>query len=165
MNEDIYQDFALLVDGKNAFPVILDAIESAKTSLEINMFNWRDDKIGNLLAETVLKAADRGVKTTLSIDKYGSVLEHLEESRTSFFHKNAMLLRNAKILADQLHRRNSAKADDDFRLDTADLFLEIRKTVLRFARVGVAILRRTAFQNVGNIHLVAQNTHRFKVKI
>jgi len=87
MNGELYQDFTLLIDGKNAFPVILDAVENAEKSVEINMFIWRDDEIGNRLAQAVLKSADRGVKATISVDKYGSVLEHLEESRKSFFHK------------------------------------------------------------------------------
>ena len=97
MQVDKYQDFTLLIDGKNAFPVILDAIENAEKSLEINMFIWRDDEIGNRLAQAVLKSADRGVKATISVDKYGSVLEHLEESRKSFFHKKLNATEKIKI--------------------------------------------------------------------
>ena len=92
-----YNHFTLLENGKTAFPVILDAIEKAEESLEINMFIWRDDEIGNRLAKTVLKTADRGVKVRLSVDKYGSVLEHLEESRKSFFHKKTNFSENFKI--------------------------------------------------------------------
>ncbi len=97
MNGELYQDFTLLIDGKNAFPVILNAIENAKSTLEINMFIWRDDEIGNRLAQAILKVADRGVKTTISVDKYGSVLEHLEENRKSFFHKKLNATEKIKI--------------------------------------------------------------------
>ena len=94
-----YADFALLVDGKNAFPEILSCIENAQKSLVINMFIWRDDEIGNRLAEAVLRAADRGVQVTLSIDRYGVVLEKAEECKKSFFHKKLTLTERIKIAA------------------------------------------------------------------
>ena len=82
-----YGDFTLLVDGKEAFPAILQAIDQAEVSLVINMFIWRDDGIGNRMAEAVLRAAERGVKVQISVDRYGVVLEKSEEARASFFHK------------------------------------------------------------------------------
>ena len=51
------------------------------------MFIWRDDSIGNEIATHLLDAVNRDVKVFVSVDKYGSILEHAEESRTSFFHK------------------------------------------------------------------------------
>ena len=68
----MYEDFTLLVDGKKAFPEILKRIEKAKSSVLVNMFIWRDDKIGNELAKTVLAAAKRGVQVRISVDKYGA---------------------------------------------------------------------------------------------
>lgn len=94
-----YADFTLLVDGKNAFPEILSCIENAQKALVINMFIWRDDEIGNRLAEAVLRAADRGVQVTLSIDRYGVVLEKAEECKKSFFHKKLTLTERIKIAA------------------------------------------------------------------
>ena len=91
-----YQDFTLLVDGKEAFPAILDAIAGAKRSLVINMFIWRDDAIGNRMAEAVLAAAERGVQVQISVDRYGVVLEHSDETRTSFFHKRVTLAERIK---------------------------------------------------------------------
>ena len=64
----------LLVGGRRAFPEILGCIEKAKTSLEINMFIWRDDEIGNRMAQAVVDAADRGVQVYISADRYGVVL-------------------------------------------------------------------------------------------
>ena len=61
--------------GKETFPALIDAINAAKVSLDINMFIWRDDAIGNEMAEAVLAAAERGVKVTISVDRYGVVLE------------------------------------------------------------------------------------------
>ncbi|MBO7169672.1 MAG: phosphatidylserine/phosphatidylglycerophosphate/cardiolipin synthase family protein [Clostridia bacterium] len=102
-----YENMTLLVDGKRAFPVILSAIAEAKETLFINMFIWRDDAIGNKMAEAVLSAAERGVKVRLSLDRYGLVLEKAEEAGRSFFHKKATLTEKIKIAALMLlYRRN-----------------------------------------------------------
>ena len=77
----------LLVGGARAFEEILRCMEQARTSLEINMFIWRDDGIGNRMAKAVLDAADRGVRVYISADRYGVVLEKCEEAKRSFFHK------------------------------------------------------------------------------
>ena len=45
-----YQDFKLLVDGKQAFPSNIKEIENASKNIFINMFIWRDDVIGNKIA-------------------------------------------------------------------------------------------------------------------
>ena len=43
----------LLIDGKNAFLRIIECIRRAEKSIYINMFIWRNDTIGNLIAEEV----------------------------------------------------------------------------------------------------------------
>ena len=91
------ETITLLVNGQNAFPEIIQCIEGAKVSVDINMFIWRDDRIGNRMAEAVLAAADRGVKVFISIDRYGVVLEKCEESMKSFFHKKQSLSEQMKI--------------------------------------------------------------------
>ena len=87
----------LLVNGETAFPEIIRCIEQAKFSIEINMFIWRDDKIGNRIADAILSAADRGVKVYLSVDRYGVLLEKCEECQKSFFHKTQFLSEKVKI--------------------------------------------------------------------
>ena len=82
-----HKNLQLLVGGARAFPEILGCIENAKTSLQINMFIWRDDEIGNRMARAVVEAADRGVQVDISADRYGVVLEKCEEAKKSFFHK------------------------------------------------------------------------------
>lgn len=99
MNEKSFENFTLLIDGKNAFPMILQSIENAKKSLLINMFIWRDDTIGNRIGEAVLAAAERGVQVQISVDRYGVVLEKAEENRKSFFHKRQSLAEKVKIAA------------------------------------------------------------------
>ena len=91
------ENMTLLINGENAFPEIISCIESAKSSVAINMFIWRDDEIGNRMAESVLNAADRGVKVDISVDRYGVVLEKCEECKRSFFHKGQSLSEKAKI--------------------------------------------------------------------
>lgn len=95
----MYDDFTLLVDGKEAFPEIINCIKNAKESIKINMFIWRDDNIGNLMGQSILDAANRGVKIYISIDRYGVVLEKSEESKKSFFHKKITLNEKIKIKA------------------------------------------------------------------
>lgn len=89
----------LLINGEAAFPEIIRCIENAKRSVAINMFIWRDDVIGNRMAEAVLKAADKGVRVYISIDRYGVVLEKCEECKRSFFHKQQSLPEKMKICA------------------------------------------------------------------
>lgn len=78
----------LLVDGKRAFPEIINLIRNARKSIYINMFIWRNDEIGRCIAAEILKAADRNVKVTISKDRYGAVLEYCEECKSSFFHRD-----------------------------------------------------------------------------
>lgn len=82
--------------GKEAFPAIIEAIGGAKATLDINMFIWRDDAIGNKIAEAVLAAAERGVRVTISVDRYGVVLEKAEECMRSFFHKSQSAVERLK---------------------------------------------------------------------
>ena len=96
---DAYARFILLVDGKNAFPEIINCIENAKRSVYINMFIWRDDKIGNRMARAVLMAAENGAKVYISVDRYGVVLEKAEESKKSFFHKKQSFVEKVKTKA------------------------------------------------------------------
>ena len=98
-NTTDFEQFTLLVDGKNAFPEILKSIEQAEKSLYINMFIWRDDVIGNRIGEAVLAAAERGVQVQISVDRYGVVLEKAEESKKSFFHKKQSFAERVKIAA------------------------------------------------------------------
>ena len=88
----------LLVNGETAFPEIIRCIGCAKQSVEINMFIWRDDNIGNRMAQAVLDAAQRGVKIDISVDRYGVVLEKCEESGRSFFHKKQSWIEKLKIV-------------------------------------------------------------------
>jgi cardiolipin synthase len=65
----------LLVDGKEAFDRILEAVDFAKTSIYVQTYIWKDDGIGNQMATKLKDAADRGVEITVSKDVLGTVFE------------------------------------------------------------------------------------------
>ncbi|NLK12655.1 MAG: phosphatidylserine/phosphatidylglycerophosphate/cardiolipin synthase family protein [Candidatus Phytoplasma sp.] len=77
----------LLINGKEAFKEICHQIDHATSSIEIQMFIWRDDFIGNTLLKHLLDAANRGVKIKIKKDLYGAIFEKGEETRQSLFHK------------------------------------------------------------------------------
>lgn len=130
---EAYQDFLLLVDGKEAFPSILSEINQAKKDIHINMFIWRDDHIGNEIGKACLEAANRGVKVYISIDRYGVVLEKSEESKKSFFHKKQSIIEKIKIQALKLFypMKGSSK-------DTKDLESELYKQIMNHPNIIVS---------------------------
>jgi len=73
--------------GEVAFQRIVERIYSARRSVEIRAFLWRDDAAGNLLGEAVLAAADRGVEVTIHKDRIAAVYEYAGGNKQSFFHK------------------------------------------------------------------------------
>lgn len=86
LEENPVRGLALLEDGANAFPSIMDAIRASRESILVHMFVWRDDEIGRKIAKELIGAADRGVSVIIEKDRYGASLEYAEETRTSFFH-------------------------------------------------------------------------------
>lgn len=85
--DNVEEGIELLVDGHAAFNRIIERIRSASQSIYVNMFIWRDDKIGNIIAQEIIDAADRGIKVNIVKDKLGEVFEKAEENKQSFFHK------------------------------------------------------------------------------
>ena len=83
-----HRNLRVLTDGQESFKRIIQQIRQAEKSVDINMFIWRDDRIGNHVGKELLAAADRGVEVSISKDKLGSVFEKAEENRQSFFHKD-----------------------------------------------------------------------------
>lgn len=84
-------ELRMLVGGQAAFSQIQKRIEQAQKTIEINMFIWRDDYIGNQMIDILYAAAQRGVKVTISKDALGGIFELSEEHRQSMFHKDFRL--------------------------------------------------------------------------
>ncbi len=77
----------VLGSGDRAFQDILGRIRAAKKSVEIRAFLWRDDEAGNMVAEAVLAAADRGAEVRIHKDRIAAVYEYTGGNKQSFFHK------------------------------------------------------------------------------
>lgn len=101
----------LLIDGEESFERIIHHIRTAKKSITINIFIWRDDKIGNRIAEELLKAAEKpGMQITIVKDRLGSVFEHAEKGKQSFFHKelSASELQKASVIDNAYSNKDEA---------------------------------------------------------
>ncbi|MBE9545401.1 MAG: phosphatidylserine/phosphatidylglycerophosphate/cardiolipin synthase family protein [Proteobacteria bacterium] len=65
----------LLVDGKEAFDAILEAIDCARSSIFVQIFIWKDDTIGQRIVAGLKAAAKRGVRVTVRKDMLGTFFE------------------------------------------------------------------------------------------
>lgn len=63
----------LLVDGREAYPEMLAAIDAAQRSIDLETYILADDATGRRFAFALVRAAKRGVKTRLLIDAVGSL--------------------------------------------------------------------------------------------
>jgi cardiolipin synthase len=77
----------VLGSGETAYGAILERFAEAQKSIEIRAFLWRDDDTGNLIGESVLAAAERGVQVTIHKDRIAAVYEYTGGNKQSFFHK------------------------------------------------------------------------------
>src|ERR1700722_6571852 len=60
--------FRLLPNGSDAFMMRIALVETAQKSIDLQYFSTRDDTTGELLLETLLRAADRGVRVRMLLD-------------------------------------------------------------------------------------------------
>jgi cardiolipin synthase len=65
----------LLVDGREAFTEILEAIDSATSSIYVQTYIWKDDSTGRQVVAALKAATGRGVRMTVSKDMVGTVFE------------------------------------------------------------------------------------------
>ena len=79
----------LLVDpsiddgAEPTFRRISSRLKAAKRSVEIRMFLWRSDAVGNAIARDVLDAAGRGVKIRIHKDVGAFMYERIVVNRNS----------------------------------------------------------------------------------
>jgi cardiolipin synthase len=62
----------LLNNGETAFPAIFAAIDGAKSSVNVETFEFHDDSTGQEYAKHLIDAAKRGVKINVMMDAHGS---------------------------------------------------------------------------------------------
>ena len=60
--------FAMLAAGRDAFGARVFLTELAEQSLDVQYYIWESDTTGRVLAERLIRAADRGVRVRLLVD-------------------------------------------------------------------------------------------------
>lgn len=65
----------LWVDGEEAFPRIERLLRRARHSIVIQMYIWKEDRVGRRIAAVLLEAADRGVQIDITKEAVGDVFE------------------------------------------------------------------------------------------
>ncbi len=63
--------FLLLKKGRNAFTTRVAMADLAERTLDLQYYIWSADKTGRILAERLVRAADRGVRVRILIDDNG----------------------------------------------------------------------------------------------
>lgn len=64
--------FAILRYGRNAFTARVEMIDLAEKTLDLQVYIWERDNTGKILAQHLIRAADRGVRVRLLIDDMGA---------------------------------------------------------------------------------------------
>ncbi len=65
-------EFALLINGEQYFPRVMQAIEAARTEVFVETFILFEDEVGRALRRVLMDVAARGVEVDLTVDGYGS---------------------------------------------------------------------------------------------
>jgi cardiolipin synthase len=73
----------LLNNGDEFFPAILDAIRSAKHSVNIELYIYADGKIGRTFAQVLSEKARQGVKVRVLVDAVGARMGKLDDEMRS----------------------------------------------------------------------------------
>ena len=63
--------FAIIRFGRNAFSTRIAMTDLAEKTLDLQYYIWESDKTGRILAERLVRAADRGVRVRLLVDDMG----------------------------------------------------------------------------------------------
>jgi cardiolipin synthase C len=67
----------LIARGLDAFAARIVLAEAAQRTLDMQYFSWHRDTTGRVLADAVLRAADRGVRVRLLLDDVGTAADDL----------------------------------------------------------------------------------------
>jgi cardiolipin synthase A/B len=65
-------DITLLRNGGEYFPALIAAIDAAQTRAWVETYIFADDKVGQAVADALIRAVSRGVDVRLVIDGFGS---------------------------------------------------------------------------------------------
>ncbi|MEZ5331921.1 MAG: phospholipase D-like domain-containing protein [Thermoanaerobaculia bacterium] len=101
----------LLENGDGFFPVLLEAVEAARSSVHLEVYIWEPGAIANRLAHALADAARRGVRVRLLLDGMGAAgIERTQRTAlrdagcaVTFFHD--VRLRSLGRLNSRTHRK------------------------------------------------------------
>jgi cardiolipin synthase len=71
----------LLVDGPETFGYMLELINNAETSVDLEQYYWHDDEVGCDFCEALEAAAKRGVRVRVLVDWFGSAFKAIKRLR------------------------------------------------------------------------------------
>lgn len=67
-----HNEVKVLVNGEEKFPEVLQAVEQAKNHIHIEYYIYENDRIGNELADALIRKAKEGVLVRFIYDDFGS---------------------------------------------------------------------------------------------
>ena len=106
---------ALLRDGKEAFPAMLEAIEAAEHHVLLEMYWFDSDSAGRRFARALTDAAARGAQVAVlydslgSIEASGSMFDELQKSGVLVVEYNPLLPWRRRFKMGRLSRRDHRK--------------------------------------------------------
>jgi cardiolipin synthase len=71
----------LLVDGPETFGYMLELINKAETSVDLEQYYWNDDEVGCEFCDALEAAARRGVRVRVLVDWFGSAFKAVKRLR------------------------------------------------------------------------------------
>lgn len=105
----------LLRDGREAFPVMLDAIAQARRQVLLEMYWFDSDQVGRRFADALKRAAERGVEVAVIYDSVGSITSdrgmfaELEAAGAKVLEFNPIAPWRARFRVSRLSRRDHRK--------------------------------------------------------
>ena len=63
--------FGILRYGHNGFSIRIAMVDNAEKTIDLQVYIWEPDETGKILAERLVRAADRGVRVRLLVDDMG----------------------------------------------------------------------------------------------
>jgi cardiolipin synthase C len=99
----------LLTHGLDALSARLAIADTAEATLDVQYYIWKPDETGHLLADRLVRAADRGVKVRLLLDDVGTAAS--DDLLLALNTHSNIEIRLFNPISNRLFRRFSALAD------------------------------------------------------
>ena len=105
-------NFRLLVNGEEKFPLVLKTLETAKHFIHMEYYAWENDNRGNQIKEVLIRKIGRGVKVRVLYDDYASrsirknIVKELKEAAAEVWPKIKVKLRQ---FANRMNHRDHRK--------------------------------------------------------